>query len=97
MSETSCEQVLRGIELYVDGELDRARSLELYEHLQGCSSCLGRADFRRTLKAVVRSKWDRRLPKSSSSGSRSRSWRRSDPPFGEPPDVADADRACSSS
>lgn len=62
MSETSCEEVLRDIELYVDGELDRARSLELYEHLQGCSSCLGRADFRRTLKAVVRSKWGPQAP-----------------------------------
>jgi len=50
------------VELYVDGELDRARSLELYEHLQGCSSCLGRADFRRRLRAVVQSKWGPQAP-----------------------------------
>lgn len=62
MSEISCEEVLREIELYVDGELDRARSLELDEHLLGCSSCLGRADFRRRLKAVVRSKWGSQAP-----------------------------------
>jgi mycothiol system anti-sigma-R factor len=62
MSAVSCEEVLRDIELYVDGELDHARSLELYEHLQECSSCLGRADFRRTLKAVVRSKWGPQAP-----------------------------------
>ena len=62
MSEVSCEEVLRDIELYVDGELDRVRSLELDEHLQGCGSCLGRADFRRRLKAVVRSKWGPQAP-----------------------------------
>lgn len=62
MSETSCEEVLREIELYVDGELDRARCFELDEHLQGCSSCLRRADFRRRLNAVVRSKWGSHAP-----------------------------------
>ncbi len=62
MSEISCEEVLRDIELYVDGELDRVRSLELDEHLQGCRSCLGHADFRRRLKSVVRSKWGPQAP-----------------------------------
>ena len=62
MSEISCEEVLRDIELHVDGELDHARSLELDEHLQGCESCLGRADFRRRLKVVVRSKWGPQAP-----------------------------------
>lgn len=62
MSRVSCEEVLRDIELYVDGELDRARTFELNEHLKGCRSCLGRAEFRRRLKAVVRSKWGPRTP-----------------------------------
>jgi mycothiol system anti-sigma-R factor len=62
MSEVSCEQVLRDIELYVDGELDGRRSLELAEHLRVCGSCLARAEFPRRLSAVVRSKWGPRAP-----------------------------------
>ena len=62
MSEISCQEILRDIERYVDGELDGSRSLELDEHLRGCASCLTHAEFRRRLKAVVRSKWGPRAP-----------------------------------
>ena len=63
LSEISCGQVLKEIELYVDGELDRRRSLELAKHLRACTSCLDHADFQRRLKDVVRSKWVAETPK----------------------------------
>ncbi len=53
MSEISCEEVLSEIELYIDGEVDEARSVDLAGHLTGCTSCLDRADFRRRLKEIV--------------------------------------------
>lgn len=62
LSKISCDEVLNEIELYVDGELDRRRSLELDEHLRECRSCLGHADFQRRLKDVVRSKWGPETP-----------------------------------
>jgi len=56
LSEISCEEVLREIEHFVDGELDPARSTHLAEHLGVCGSCLERADFQRRLKEIVRVK-----------------------------------------
>ena len=53
MSDVNCEEVLAEVELYIDGELDPAKSLLLAEHLGGCGSCLDHADFRRRLKDIV--------------------------------------------
>jgi mycothiol system anti-sigma-R factor len=56
LSEISCEEVLHEIEHYIDGELDPSRSVHLAQHIEGCGSCLERADFQRRLKEIVRSK-----------------------------------------
>jgi anti-sigma factor (TIGR02949 family) len=56
LSKIDCEEVLREIEHYVHGELDSARSVYLAEHLGECDYCLARADFRRRLKEIVRTK-----------------------------------------
>ena len=56
MSEISCEEVLSEIEHYLHGELDRARSVHLAEHLADCPPCFERAEFRRRLKEIVRVK-----------------------------------------
>ena len=56
MSKISCDEVLHELEHYIHGELDDARSSRLAEHLGDCVYCLDRADFRRKLKEVVRSK-----------------------------------------
>ena len=56
MSEISCEEVLSEIEHYLHGELGPDRSAHLAEHLGGCGDCLGRADFQRKLKEIVRTK-----------------------------------------
>jgi anti-sigma factor (TIGR02949 family) len=62
MSAISCEDVLRDLEQYVDGELDATRSLALSDHLRECKNCLEHADFRRKLKRIVRDKWGRDAP-----------------------------------
>ena len=48
--------MLRRIELYLDGELDDAITVEIEEHLVLCGPCTDRSDFQRTLKAMIRSR-----------------------------------------
>lgn len=60
MSPIDCEEVLREIELYLDGEIqDRSLRREIDVHLSACSPCLDRADFRRRLKSIVHEKCGR--------------------------------------
>jgi mycothiol system anti-sigma-R factor len=56
LSEISCEEVLKEVELYLDGELDPDRAAHLREHLTGCSPCLDRAEFQQKLKEIIRAK-----------------------------------------
>ena len=56
MSEISCEEVLREVELYIDGELEQARASHLADHLRGCTPCMRHAEFRARLKDIVRRK-----------------------------------------
>lgn len=56
MSEITCEEVLREIERYVDGELGSDETEQLTEHLAECASCLDHAAFQRKLKELTRSK-----------------------------------------
>jgi mycothiol system anti-sigma-R factor len=62
LSEISCDEVLEEIELYLDGELDQQRSLQLAAHLGSCSPCLRRAEFQRRLKEIVRAKCHTDVP-----------------------------------
>lgn len=56
MSEITCEDVLREIERYVDGELGSDQTQQLTEHLAQCASCLDHEAFQRKLKQLIRSK-----------------------------------------
>lgn len=56
MSEISCDEVLVEIEHFLHGELDQIRAAHLARHLRECEPCLDRAEFTRTLKAVIRAK-----------------------------------------
>ena len=56
MYDVSCEEVLHELEHFIDGELDESRSSTLARHLADCGPCLGRADFQRRLKEIVRAK-----------------------------------------
>lgn len=46
-----CEEVLRVMFAYLDGELDGADQRRVDAHLERCRSCLSRADFERRLRA----------------------------------------------
>jgi anti-sigma factor (TIGR02949 family) len=54
-----CEEALRDIERFLDGELGPPRSLTLETHLQECSPCMERADFKRHVRALVASRCGR--------------------------------------
>ncbi|MGQ0714826.1 MAG: anti-sigma factor family protein [Gemmatimonadaceae bacterium] len=46
----ACEDALRQLATYLDGELDDARRHDLDGHLARCRSCFSRAEFERRLK-----------------------------------------------
>jgi mycothiol system anti-sigma-R factor len=56
LSEISCDEVLREIELYIDGELDVDRTAHLADHLGACSPCMYHAAFQSRLREIVRRK-----------------------------------------
>ena len=51
-----CDEVLREIELYLDGELVETECVQIEHHLTGCGSCLQRKEFRVSLRALVAKK-----------------------------------------
>lgn len=54
MNETgmlSCDEVLRVIFDYLDGELEKTDQTLVEAHLERCRSCFSRAEFERLLKA----------------------------------------------
>jgi anti-sigma factor (TIGR02949 family) len=50
----NCEQVLKYLFAYLDGELDADQLLEISVHLDACRSCFSRAEFERRLKGHLR-------------------------------------------
>lgn len=51
-----CNETLRDLQTYLDGELpDRARA-HVQEHLDGCLDCLQAFDFHAELRGVIRAK-----------------------------------------
>lgn len=51
-----CQETLREIERFLDGELDRVVTVRIEEHLSDCSPCMQRTEFRRHLKVMVAEK-----------------------------------------
>ncbi len=51
-----CQETLREIERFLDGELDRVVTVRIEEHLSGCNPCMQRAEFRRHVKVMVAEK-----------------------------------------
>jgi len=56
LSPIDCTQVLKEIELYLDGELTGAACGEIKAHLSGCGSCMDRTEFRKRVSELVASK-----------------------------------------
>ena len=56
MSDTetlSCEEAIRLLASYLDGELERGSTAELEEHLERCRSCYSRHEFEKGLKERI--------------------------------------------
>lgn len=52
----SCEEVLRDVEVYLDGELSSPEAAALAEHLSACPECLEHEMFISRLRAILRTK-----------------------------------------
>ena len=48
-----CEETLREIERFIDGEIEAPIRIEIEEHLSDCPPCLQHAEFRRHVKVIV--------------------------------------------
>ncbi len=53
MSETDCQEILAQIELFLDDELEEVRCGQVRAHLELCGPCMGRTEFRRSLKVLI--------------------------------------------
>jgi anti-sigma factor (TIGR02949 family) len=51
-----CDQALQEIEAYIDGELAVTDRRSVEQHLQGCSHCFDRKEFRVQVQEVIRRK-----------------------------------------
>ncbi|KAB2912760.1 MAG: anti-sigma factor [Hyphomicrobiaceae bacterium] len=49
-----CEEVLRSLISYLDGELDKAATADIDHHLKHCRTCYSRAEFERHLTELSR-------------------------------------------
>jgi mycothiol system anti-sigma-R factor len=51
-----CNQTLRELDVFLDGELSDEQQAAITHHLNGCMDCLGAFDFHAELKSVVSQK-----------------------------------------
>ena len=58
----NCDDSLERLYLYLDAELDRARSENIRSHLEVCSDCFGSFDFEERLKQVVHDRLQEDVP-----------------------------------
>jgi mycothiol system anti-sigma-R factor len=56
MGEIGCNETLRELERYVDGECLRELTVQVETHLAGCADCHDHAEFKRHLKTLIASK-----------------------------------------
>ncbi len=56
MNTLDCEQVLRQVWTFLDGELDDAQSREIQAHIAECADCGPRFEFQRRLLALIEQK-----------------------------------------
>ena len=52
----NCEETLREIEAYLDGEVDATLRIRIETHIADCNPCMERAEFRRHLKVMISTK-----------------------------------------
>jgi mycothiol system anti-sigma-R factor len=51
-----CNETLREMEAFLDGELTEDTTIALHAHLEGCRDCLQAFDFQAELKTVIAEK-----------------------------------------
>ena len=59
-----CNETLRELYLYLDGQLTEADREHIVAHLDDCSPCLAAYDFEAELRLVVRSRCTDEVPES---------------------------------
>lgn len=52
--QIGCEEALRRLVAFLDGELDPSGAAEVERHLETCRSCYSRAEFERRLRNRLR-------------------------------------------
>ncbi len=63
--DCDCDEVLRDVELYLDGELSGDEGPKIRAHLSGCSPCMSKAEFRKDLKELLSRKCSGEVPSES--------------------------------
>jgi anti-sigma factor (TIGR02949 family) len=54
MTRSTCREILRCIDTYVDGELEPSEMLSMQQHVEGCEECSSRVSFEKSTRASVR-------------------------------------------
>ncbi|MDA8314988.1 MAG: mycothiol system anti-sigma-R factor [Actinomycetota bacterium] len=63
-SHVGCQEAVRQLYVYLDGELTEERRLQIAVHLDECGPCADAAGFEAELRAVVSSRCKDRVPDS---------------------------------
>lgn len=59
-----CDEVMRQLFDFLDGEVDEMADKEIHHHLEECRSCFSRVEFEQMLLARIRRSGDEGLPDS---------------------------------
>ena len=62
--EIDCDEVMRQLFDYLDGEAEETAEHEIHNHIDECRSCFSRVEFERVLKERVRDSREQELPES---------------------------------
>ena len=62
--EIDCDEVMRQLFDFLDGEVDETAEHEIHHHIDECRSCFSRVEFERVLKDRIRASKDEALPES---------------------------------
>jgi mycothiol system anti-sigma-R factor len=61
-STVSCDDAVRQLYGYLDGELTEERRAAIAAHLDGCAPCIGAAKFEAELRSVIADRCHERVP-----------------------------------
>ena len=79
-----CEEALKALYTFLDGELTESKRIEIRHHLDDCSPCLEVFDFEAELRMVIRERCRDQVPDSLRQRVADRLASATDDPGGEP-------------